>query len=96
MHRWNKLRIGLIVGLLLPILIFAGYYLIWYSQISLGEFLQTSVRMKALPKILSLCVFPNLAIFYFFLNREYWYSARGVIIATLLCAVGVIILKIFE
>ena len=92
-RRWNKFWIGLTLCIVLPLVVFLSVYFIVYSKMPFGEFLEFALVIQALPKILSLCVIPNLAIFYFFLNKEYWYATRGVITATLLCTLGVLAIK---
>jgi hypothetical protein len=92
-RRWNKFWIGLTLSMILPIVVFLVVYLIGYSKTPFWEFLEYAFVMRALPKILSLCVIPNLAIFYLFLNKEYWYATRGVITATLLCTLAVVAIK---
>ena len=92
-RRWNKFWIGLALGMVLPLVVFYCVYLFGYSKIPFGEFLKDAFIMRALPKFLSLCAIPNLAVFYFFLNKEYWYTTRGVIAATLLCTLAVVIIK---
>ena len=94
-RRWNKFWIGLSLGMILPLTVFMLVYLIVYSKTPFGEFLEYAFAMKALPKILCLCVIPNLAIFYFFLNKEFWYATRGVITATLLHTLAVLVVKFF-
>ncbi|MDR2039889.1 MAG: hypothetical protein LBQ60_18360 [Bacteroidales bacterium] len=94
-RRWNKLWIGLVSGIALPLLLFFIFYLIMYAHIPFGEYLVYSAKMRALPKILSLCAIPNLIIFYLFLNKEYWYATRGIIAATLLLTLGVVAVKLF-
>ena len=81
------------LGIVLPLVAFLLVYLIGYSKTPFGEFLEFAFVIRALSKILCLCVIPNLAVFYFFLNREYWYTTRGVITATLLCALAVLVVK---
>ena len=92
-RRWNKFWIGLALGIVLPLAVFFLIYLISYSKTSFEFFVKYALMTQSLPKIVSLCVIPNLAVFYLFLNKEYWYTTRGVIAATLLCAltVGIII-----
>jgi len=92
-RRWNKFWIGLTLGIVLPLAVFLLVYWIGYSQTPFGEFLKYAVVIQALPKILCLCVIPNLAIFYFFLNKEFWYATRGVITATILSALIIIAIK---
>jgi hypothetical protein len=92
-RRWNKFWTGLALGIVLPLIIFFPVYLFGYSKTPFGEFLQYALVMRALPKMLSLCVLPNLAIFYLFLNKEYWHATRGVITATMLYTLGVVAIK---
>ncbi len=94
-RRWNVFWIGLILGLILPFICFLAFYLIKFAQVPFGEFLVYSAKMRALPKVLSLCAIPNLIIFYIFLQKEYWRATRGVIAATLLYAVAVLAIKLF-
>ena len=94
-RRWNKFWIGLTLGIVLPLVVFLLVYVIGYSGISFAEFMEVATKMQALPKILSLCVIPNLVIFYFFLNKEFWYATRGVIAATILFTLAIVAIKIF-
>ena len=94
-RRWNKFWIGLALGIVLPLIVFLLVYCIGYSKKSFGEFLETAFIIQALPKILCMCVLPNLVVFYLFLNREFWYATRGVITATLLCTFGIVAINFF-
>jgi hypothetical protein len=93
-RRLNKFWTGLALGIALPLVALLLVYLFGYRKTSFDKFIEFALMMHALPKILSLCVIPNLAVFYLFLNKEYWYATRGVIAATLLCTVAVLIIKI--
>ncbi len=92
-RRWNRFWIGLALGVALPLVVFLFVYLFGYSETPFGEFLQYAFKMRALPKIFSLCVIPNLIIFYIFLNKEFWYATRGIIAATFLCTLVVVAVK---
>jgi len=92
-RRWNKFWTGITLGIVLPLAVFLLVYFLGYSKTPFGEFLEYAIMIQALPKILCLCVIPNLAIFYFFLNKEFWYATRGVIAATLLCTLVVVVIK---
>ena len=92
-RRWNKFWIGLALGIVLPVIALLLVYFFGYRITTFGKFIEFAIKMHALPKIISLCVIPNLAIFYLFLNKEYWYATRGVIAATLLCTVTVLAIK---
>ena len=92
-RRLNNFWIGLALGIVLPLFVILFIYLFGYSNKTFSEFLAAAIIRKVLPKILSLCVIPNLAVFYFFLNKEFWYATRGVIAATLLCTISIVIIK---
>jgi len=88
-RRWNNFWIGFGIGIVLPLVVFVIIYLSTYSKTSFITFVVFSFRTQMLPKILSLCVAPNLGVFYIFLNKEFWYTTRGVIAATILLALTV-------
>ena len=91
---WNKLWIGLVLGIVSPVLAFLAIYFIGYgARYPLTDFIKQSYNVLILTKMLSLCVVPNLGIFYLFLNREFWYATRGIILATLLCTFGIVIVN---
>jgi len=88
-RRWNKFWTGFVLGFVLPLVVFMLIYFLTYSKTPILTFIDFSFRTQILPKILSLCVAPNLAVFYLFLNKEFWYATRGVIAATILYALTV-------
>lgn len=57
-------------------------------------FVQNMWQMKILMKLLSICVFPNLGIFFIFYRMKYDMAARGVIMATFMYAFMVLIAKL--
>ena len=89
----NNIRLGLITGILAPILTMLIIYFIQFSEYGLKELVELLVSKRIFTKIVSLCVIPNLAFFFLFLNKNYFYSARGVLLATVLFAAFVFITK---
>jgi hypothetical protein len=87
----NKLWIGLIVGVLAPIVTLLIVFKSNYKTLTLFEFLDQLERMGVYTKMLSLCVIPNLLFFFVFIWRNYLSSARGVVLATFIYA-GIVIL----
>lgn len=57
-------------------------------------FVQNMWQMKILMKLLSICVFPNLGIFFIFYRMKYDMATRGVIMATFMYAFMVLIAKL--
>lgn len=93
--KYNKLWLGLVLGIIIPIITIIIFSLFKSDVKNLVEFIEFTLSISALSNILSLCALPNLAIFYLFLNKELYYSARGVIFATLLWAILVVITRYF-
>lgn len=90
--RLDSMAFGLISGLVLPM---ASLLIIWLVRydMALGEFLSSFQRIGALSKIVSLSVIPNLLLFFLFIWTMRTFSARGVIFATLVVALVMLVLK---
>lgn len=89
----DNLKLGLLLGIIAPALTMLIIYLIQFTNFNLSELVDLLVEKKVFTKIVSLCVIPNLALFFLFLNKNYYYSARGVLMATVLFALFVFITK---
>lgn len=87
----DKLGIGMLAGLALPLLIFVIVYLVNDSSVAFSDYLESLWKIRVLLKVGSLCVFANVAIFWGFLHLKYEKAARGVLAATLLYAFVVLI-----
>lgn len=90
---YNRLLTGFVLGLFVPVVCVLLFYLVKHPAKSFYDFLVLVTQMNVMSPILSLCALPNLGIFYLFINREWWYSSRGVLLATLLWAVLVFTVK---
>lgn len=89
----NNIKLGILLGIIAPALSMLVIYLIKFSDYNFQELIDFLVSRGIFTKIISLCVIPNLALFFFFLNKNYYYSARGVLISTILFAFFVFITK---
>ncbi|HEY6161912.1 MAG TPA: hypothetical protein VI112_11835 [Bacteroidia bacterium] len=92
--RFDHLLIGAALGLVAPVIVLLIFYVIRYSHISFGRFLQMVNMEGTFSPRISLCVIVNLLIFYLFIWTNRYYSARGVILATFVYAGLVIYLKV--
>ncbi|MFO7668484.1 MAG: hypothetical protein R6W31_02410 [Bacteroidales bacterium] len=90
--RFDSVLLGLIAGLFLPLLTLLIFWIFRYDG-GLGEFLSSFQRIGMLSKIVSLSVIPNLLLFFLFIWTQRTFSARGVIFATLLVAMVMLVLK---
>jgi hypothetical protein len=89
----NTQPIGLFFGLLAPIIVFLLFYLFKYSHITFSRFIDVLMAGDVFVQILSMCVIVNLLIFFLFIWTHRYYAARGVIMATFIYTIGVVIIK---
>ncbi len=81
----NKLYIGLITGLILPLLTASAFYFSRFSDtLSFSEFLRKLAAVNGMGKLLSISVLSNMIIFFIAINREKLLAARGILTATLI------------
>ena len=90
---YNNIRLGVVLGLLAPLLALAVIYMVAFRDMSFGEFLELLASRRKLSSMISLSVIPNLLLFFIFIWLNYLYSARGVLASTLVVALIVVITK---
>jgi hypothetical protein len=93
MNKYDKLYIGIITGIIAPLIGVIIFYLINFSSETILNFLTESVKNKLLSPLLSLCAIINLGLFYLYLHFNYLYNARGVILSTLIFGLVIVIIK---
>ncbi len=90
----NKLYIGLIIGLILPVLMsWLIFYFRFGNSLSIHEFVTGLMEAHGFTKLLSLSVLPNLIVFLIAIKLDRLLAARGIVTATLLYAIAVIVLR---
>lgn len=95
-QEFNHFWLGFGIGITIPLLFIFIYWLYSYSFMEfLPSFIKYLMKGKVLAPVISLCVVPNLGVFYFFLNKEKYKTARGVIFSTLIFGFMILYLKIF-
>lgn len=82
----DKTWFGLLLGLLMPLVVMFFFYVSKYSGLSLEEFVDRLIDKAVFLKVLSLCAFVNLALFFLFYKTKNDRAARGVIWATAILA----------
>ncbi len=93
-NRFDRILTGWLLGTIVPMIIFYITYEVKYSEMEFSVYLRNIWDMKIFLKLLSLCVFPNLAFFLLFYRQKYDMAARGVIMATFMYAFVVLIGKL--
>ncbi len=88
----KEIFIGLLVGLFANL---AGIYLyiMAFSPDSLEETLQNAMREDFIGSLIALGAILNFLPFFVFLKKNQPYRSRGVLIATLIAAIAIVIFK---
>jgi hypothetical protein len=89
----NNIYLGIILGIIVPVITVLLAYKIRFNQYNLEEFFNLLVQRKILSSLLSLCVIPNLLVFLIFIWLNYLYSARGVLLSTFLVGFIIVVVK---
>lgn len=87
--------VGLLVGLLFPVISFFIYYGINYSYMSIEGLVRYFVLGNVLTHVVSLCALTDLGVFYLFIQFEKYRSSRGIILSVFLYTAFVVYLKYF-
>ena len=85
--------IGLAAGMLIPVITLLIFIHAAYDHLSIGEFIQFMIQRNKLSAMISLVILPDLLVFFIFVWLNYLYSARGVLAATIIFALLVVITK---
>jgi len=91
----DSLVIGFLTGFFVPLIIFFAVFIFGDQDISFSGYIKNLWKLQALIKLMSLCVFANLLVFMGFIRLKYDRAARGVLGATILYAMAVLISRGF-
>ena len=86
---------GLIIGLIAPLLVMLGFWKFQFGHTGLIGFYEVMVQSGNLPGLISIGLLGNLGAFFVFYRQKLDISARGVIMATFLYGLVIVILKFF-
>jgi len=89
----KEILIGFIVGIFANL---AGSYLyiFFFSKYDVETSLQVAMEQDVLGNIIALGALFNLAAFFIFLKKKQLYRSRGVLLATLLAALAILVSKV--
>lgn len=91
----NVPALGLVIGLLMPLLGAVVCYLLLFRSMTVGGFLHSMTNSHSVAsKVLSLAIIANLLPFMLYTNRRLDLTGRGILVATMLYAVVIIWLKV--
>jgi hypothetical protein len=93
--KFDELYIGLIIGLLVPLLTVFIVFVFLGGNSSFFEYIKEYNQRHILTKLVSICAIPNLGLFYFFINKEWYKSGKGVIASVFLMIFWVLFTSFF-
>jgi hypothetical protein len=93
MIRKNSVPLGALLGAIGPVAGFWIYYILKYRSFNPSSLLDKVIELRMTSAVLSLSLLTNLGIFFLFIYFRQDYSARGVLLATILYAITGFLLK---
>ena len=87
----DSVKFGLLLSTVIPIIIFAIFFLIRFNDVGYVNAVTGSHYSKLIPKMLSLSVFPNGLIFYYYIGKNFMKTMKGMVTGTEIMAVIVLI-----
>lgn len=92
--KFNTFWTGALSGLAIPALSIFLFYLIFAPEnFSFTDFINYTRYVRLTSPVISLCVLPDLLLFFIFIWTDKYFSARGVITATLVYVMLVLLIK---
>lgn len=96
MRKFDNMLLGAAIGIITSILSLIVFYYMRYDYLPFEDYINTLFRHKAMfAPLISMAGIPNLILFFLFLNRQKYKTARGLILATFILVIAVGIIKLF-
>ena len=91
----DNLKLGLVLGLIGPILGLLVVYLIKYSELAFADFYELFINTKSMiTAIGSLSLLANVVLFTLYVNTHRDNTAKGIFIVTLIYGIAILLLKV--
>lgn len=91
----DNLRLGLILGLIAPLIVFFFVYLFKFSGYSLDAFLRVFLNEKKIITFWGVwCLVGNIALFTYYINTAKDKTAKGIFAITVVYGIGILLLKL--
>ena len=93
----DNLQIGIVLGLLGPLIGLLVIYFIKYSATSFGNFIDLFIHdNRLITSIGSLSLLANVALFTIYINTHRDKTAKGIFVVTLIYGIAILILKLLN
>ncbi|MCQ2236267.1 MAG: hypothetical protein MJZ18_04600 [Bacteroidales bacterium] len=92
----NKRYIGVILGLILPVItMWALYEFSYGGDRPVSEFIESLIRLQSMSTMIAIACLSNLAVFTIFAYTDKYEVSRGMILSTILWAFAIVVIKFF-
>jgi hypothetical protein len=93
----DNLKLGLILGLITPILVFILIYFLRFDSFTFGEYMHLFFNERSLITFFGVwCLVGNIALFTYFINTQKDRTAKGIFAVTLVYGIAVLLLKLLH
>lgn len=93
----DNLQLGIVLGLLGPVLGLVVIYFLRFSSFTFTQFLDEFIHSnKLITSIGALCLLANAILFTLYINTNRDNTAKGIFVTTLIYGIGILVLKIFN
>ncbi|GEP91044.1 hypothetical protein SAMN05660909_03246 [Chitinophaga terrae (ex Kim and Jung 2007)] len=100
MLKKDNLQLGIVLGLLTPLVMFLGYYYFVikpHNNVSFVQFLGIlKDNRQMIPKLVSICLLLNGVVFYLYTRERLDVTAKGIFLVTMLYAICILLLKLIN
>ena len=91
----DNLKLGLVLGLIGPVLGLIVVYFIKYREPAFADFFELFINTKSMiTAIGSLSLLANVVLFTLYVNTNRDHTAKGIFIVTLIYGIGILLLKV--
>ncbi len=87
---------GFLLGLIAPVIGFYLFKLSMFSYFDIEKFFEHVYENELLAPVISICIIFNAALFFYFIQKDKYYTSRGLILATFIYGGIIIYLKFFK
>ncbi|HEY0355785.1 MAG TPA: hypothetical protein VGC29_06260 [Flavisolibacter sp.] len=92
----DNLKLGLILGLITPLIVFVIVYYARFTGYSFSEFVDLFMREKQIITFWGVwCLVGNIALFTYYINTNKDKTAKGIFAISLVYGIGILLLKLF-
>ena len=93
----DKLQLGIVLGLIGPMIGLIFIYFVKFSSMTFGEFLEEFFGNNSLiTSIGSLALLANVILFTIYVNTRRDLTAKGIFLVTLVYGIGILVLKMLN